>query len=238
MKTTTGGTRKKVAVGYVRVSTDKQADEGVSLDAQEAKIRAWAEFNGYDLLAIEVDAGISAKRADNRPGLLAALDTACAAKAALVVYSLSRLSRSLIDTLAIATRIDKSGADLVSLSEQIDTTSAAGRMMFKMLAVLNEYQREVIGENTREGMAQKRAQGFKLGGDVPYGFRLADAETGRLEDQPAEQEVIAVAKALRGEGLSLARVAEALAERGMAPRNGGRWFPMQVKRLTEGGGAA
>ena len=73
---------------------------------------------------IRVDAGISGKRADNRPGLIAALDSACQARGVLVVYSLSRLARSVRDTLDIAERLERAGADLVSLSEQIDTTSA------------------------------------------------------------------------------------------------------------------
>ena len=82
------------AVGYVRVSTELQAQEGISLEAQQARIRAWCEGNGYTLAGIHIDAGLSGSRSDNRPGLQAALSEACRTKAALVVYSLSRLARS------------------------------------------------------------------------------------------------------------------------------------------------
>ena len=120
------------AVGYLRVSTESQATDGVSLDAQEAKIRPWCEGAGYQLTGLHVDAGLSGSRADNRPSLQTALNNACAQKAALVVDSLSRLARSTKDAIGISERLSKAGADLVSLSERLDTTTAAGKMIFRM----------------------------------------------------------------------------------------------------------
>ena len=84
------------AIGYVRVSTDAQAADGVSLAAQRARIRAWAASRGCKLVAIHADEGISGKRADNRPGLQAALEDACRAKGVLVAYDLTRLGRELL----------------------------------------------------------------------------------------------------------------------------------------------
>ena len=89
------------AIGYCRVSTEGQAVDGVSMDAQEAKIRAWAELNNADEVLLFTDAGISGKRADNRPALQDAL-RAVGKGDALIVYSLSRLARSTRDTLQIA----------------------------------------------------------------------------------------------------------------------------------------
>ena len=120
----------QTAIGYVRVSTEDQANEGVSLEAQKAKLAAWCLANDYELSMVLVDAGLSGGRADNRPGLQSAIDQACKTKSALIVYSLSRLARSTKDTIAIGERLDRAGADLVSLSEKIDTTSAAGKMIF------------------------------------------------------------------------------------------------------------
>ena len=94
------------AIGYIRVSTTRQAEEGVSIDAQTARIRAWCDANGYSLADVFTDAGISGKRQDNRPGLRKALDAACKQRAALVVYSLSRLARSTRDAIEIASRVD------------------------------------------------------------------------------------------------------------------------------------
>ena len=115
----------KTAIGYIRVSTEGQVTEGVSLDAQRAKIEAWCLANDVQLGGVFVDAGISGKRADNRPELQAALNAVCKCGGVLVVYSLSRLARSTKDTISIAERLSKSNADLVSLSEKIDSTSAA-----------------------------------------------------------------------------------------------------------------
>jgi len=99
-------------IGYVRVSTSGQAQDGVSLSVQEAKIRAWSELNGAEDVVIFTDAGLSGKRADNRPALQDALKTVGKGDA-LVVYSLSRLARSTKDTISIAETLDKRGADLV-----------------------------------------------------------------------------------------------------------------------------
>ena len=117
---------KQRAIGYIRVSTAGQATDGVSIGAQTARIRAWCDANGYQLADVFTDAGISGKRADNRPGLRRALDAADKRRAALVVYSLSRLARSTRDAIGSAEELDRAGADLVSLTERIDTGSARG----------------------------------------------------------------------------------------------------------------
>ena len=83
---------------------------------------------------------------DNRPALQTALEAACREHGALVVYSFSRLARSVKDTLSIADRLDAAGADLVSLSESIDTMSTAGKMVLRMLAVLSEFERDLVVE--------------------------------------------------------------------------------------------
>ena len=165
------------AFGYLRVSTSGQAEEGISLEAQRSKISAWCEVNDVELVQIYEDAGISGKRADNRPALQEALKAVVAENGVLIVYSLSRLARSTKDTLHIAEQLDKAGADLVSLSEKIDTTSASGKMVFRLLAVLNEFERDLISERTTAAMAHLREQNRFLG-QVPYGYRLsADGES-------------------------------------------------------------
>ncbi len=206
------------AIGYVRVSTTRQAEEGVSLEAQQGKMQAWAVLTGAEFIAVEIDAGISGKRADNRPGLQRALDLACKEKAVLVTYSLSRLSRSVKDTLAIAERLDRAGANLVSLSEQIDTTTAAGRMMFKMLSVLAEFEREQIGERTKSSLSHMRSQGFKTGGAVPFGFDLV--ADGRLVENTAEQEALHLIASLKSEGYSLREIAAQLERKGIKSKTG------------------
>jgi len=211
--------RTGMAVGYIRVSTAGQVD-GVSLDAQRARIEAWALANGMTLASVHVDAGISGSKAANRPGLQAALAEVCRRKGALVVYSLSRFARSTKDAIALAEKLDKAGADLVSLSEQIDTTTAAGKMVFRMLAVLAEFERDLISERTTSALAHLRRSGRRISGHIPYGY---DLDGDNLVPNAVEQAGVAVMRQLRHDGLSLRDVAEALEARGILPKNGGTW---------------
>lgn len=217
------------AIGYIRVSTEGQAVDGVSLDAQRAKIAAWCDLNDYALTAVHVDAGISGKSADNRPGLQAALQD-CKKGSALVVYSLSRLARSTRDTIEISERLAKTGADLVSLSEKIDTTTAAGKMVFRMMAVLAEFERDQISERTATAMQFKKAKGERVGA-VPYGFDL-DGNGITLIENEAEQAVIRQARELHESGLALRKIAIELDQRGFTARNGKPFQATQIQRMV------
>jgi DNA invertase Pin-like site-specific DNA recombinase len=219
------------AIGYIRVSTTGQADDGVSLDAQRDRIAAWCLVNGHELAAVHVDAGISGKRSDNRPALQLALDEVCRRRGVLVVYSLSRLARSTKDTLSISERIEKAGADLVSLSEKIDTTSAAGKMVFRMLAVLAEFERDLVAERTSCAMQHKRHRGERVG-SVPYGFDLA-ADGVQLVDNPAEQRVLKLVAELRAAGYTLRAIANELTDRGIETKGKGQaWSSSTIQRIV------
>lgn len=216
------------AIGYIRVSTEQQADEGVSLDAQKAKIAAWCLVNDYELVSVQVDAGISGKSMEKRQGLQKAL-AGMKKDMVLVVYSLSRLARSTKDTLAISEQLDKAGADLVSLSERIDTTGAAGKMMFRMLAVLAEFERDVISERTCMAMAHKKAKGEKYS-HVPMGFDEID---GRLVRVEAEAQVVAEIMQRRESGETLKAIADNLNVRGIKGKQGGIWHPGTVRCILQ-----
>ncbi|MEI7457714.1 MAG: recombinase family protein [Nitrosomonadales bacterium] len=218
------------AIVYIRVSTEGQAQDGISMEAQESKALAWANLNDSENVHVFRDAGISGKRSDNRPGLQAALN-AISKGDALIVYSLSRLARSTKDTIMIAEMLDKRGADLVSLSEKIDTTSAAGKMVFRMLAVLSEFERDQVSERTRFALAHKRANGQKTGGDVPYGYTLND---GLLVPDVGEQKALALIHKLHTAGVSLRMIAKKLEARGYLTKTGRtHWHPQSVKQIIE-----
>lgn len=215
------------AIGYIRVSTQGQADEGVSLSAQRAKIEAWCALNDAELVAVFEDAGISGATMNGRDGLHAALK-ATTKGMALVAYSISRLARSTKDMLSIAEALDKKGADLVSLTEKIDTTTAAGRMVFKMLAVLADFERDQIGERTKMALAHKKANG-EVYAPVPFGY---EAIEGRLVTVKKEAKVLAEILAMREAGASFAAIAEAMNERGIEGKRGGRWFASTVRYMV------
>ena len=178
---------------------------------------------------MQVDAGISGSRADNRPGLQEAL-TKCKKGTALVVYSLSRLARSTRDTLTIADTLAASGADLVSLSEKIDTTSASGKMVFRLLAVLSGFEKDQISERTRFALAHKKAKGERTG-SVPYGKRLADDGV-HLVPEPKEQKALKLVQRLRRKGGTYRAIAAVLGANGYRPRGGKVWHPQTIKNMV------
>jgi len=229
MDNTTTRTR---TVAYLRVSTDKQADHGVSLDAQRAKVEAYANLYDLDLVAVEVDAGESAKSLD-RPALARALATLKAGKAdALLVVKLDRLTRSVRDLCDLVDRYFKGGkCALLSVSEQVDTRSASGRMVLNMLATIGQWERETIGERTAVAMQHKAAKGEFTGGGAPYGYTVSDDGV-TLAPVEAEQAVLAVARDLRAAGLSLRKVAAALDARGLRARSGRPFTAEQISRMA------
>src|SRR6266849_3042786 len=159
------------AVGYIRVSTDKQAEHGVSLDAQQAKFAAYAALYDLTLVEVIVDAGVSAKTLD-RPGLQRALGMLRKGEAhALLVAKLDRLTRSVKDLGTLVENYFSSDTiTLLSVADNIDTRTAAGRLVLNVLASVSQWEREAIAERTTEALSHKRSKGEKLGGDVPYGY--------------------------------------------------------------------
>jgi len=217
------------AVGYCRVSNDTQAREGVSLAAQHARITTWCATNGAELVEIRTDGGVSGKHGTYRPELQAALDAACAQKAVLVVYSISRMARSNRELLEIVELLGKAGAHLVSLTEAFDTTSASGKMIFGILAVLAEFERNLIVERVKTALAHKKSRGERISRYLPFG-KTAGPD-GRLIDNPDELATLAEARALAAEGLSMRAIARELAARGRPTKTGARWSDVVVSRL-------
>lgn len=217
------------AIGYIRVSTEKQATEGVSLEAQQARIAAWCRANGYELVNVYVDAGISGKRMDTRKELLAAL-AALKKGMALVSYSLSRLARSTKDALAIGEAVAKKKADLVSLSEKIDTTTAAGKMMFQMLAVLAEFERNLVAERTTNALQHKKQTNQRYCNQTPYGF---EAIGDRLVPVPKEAKVVSEIHEARQKGTTLQCIADRLNSRKIPTKTNKQWQPATIHLLLK-----
>ena len=172
-------------IGYVRVSTDKQADHGVSLEAQEAKIRAMAVVQGAEIIELIVDGGESAKNL-NRPGMERLLALVDQGKVQTVIIAkLDRLTRSVKDLAELLERFQRRGVSLVSVAESLDTGSAAGRLVINIMTAVSQWEREAIGERTRDAMQHKRSNG-RCVGNLAYGYRLsADGE--HVEPEPSEQ---------------------------------------------------
>jgi len=138
------------AIGYVRVSTDRQAEQGVSLEAQESKIRAMATIHSAELAEVIIDGGESAKSL-NRPGLQPLLALINAGQVqAVIVAKLDRLTRSVKDLCNLLELFEKRKVALISVAESLETTSAAGRLVITIMAAVSQWEREAIGERTRD----------------------------------------------------------------------------------------
>jgi site-specific DNA recombinase len=217
-------------VAYARVSTETQAERGVSLQAQLSKLHAYAELYELEIVEVIEDGGASAKSLD-RPGLQRALALLDAGKAqGLLVAKLDRLTRSVrdLDTL-ISTWFGKQGGPaLLSVAEQIDTRSAAGRLVLNILASVSQWEREAIGERTATALAHKAERGERVG-EIPLGYAVAEDGV-KLEEHEGEQAAIALVQQLRIQALSIRAIATELTRRGVAGR-GSRWHPTTVARL-------
>ncbi len=220
-------------VCYARVSTEEQATDGVSLANQQAKLRAYADLHDLELVEMIVDAGVSAKNL-NRPGLQRALSMLRKGTAdGLVVYKLDRLSRSVADwnNLIDGYFGDRAGKQLMSVSDSIDTRTAAGRLVLNVLMSVAQWERETIGERTRDGMAYKRSKGEWLG-QLPFGHDLGeDGKT--LVINPNEQDVIATIQDMRARGMTYQAITDELNRLCIATKDGGRWHLTSVVRLLK-----
>jgi len=225
---------KTRVLGYVRVSTEQQADTGLSLDAQRTKIAAYAVAMDLDLIDVIEDAGFSAKTLA-RPGLQAALARLESKEAdGLVIAKLDRLTRSVRDLGDLVDRYFTNRFSLLSLADSIDTRTASGRLILHVLGAVSQWEREATGERTRDALAQLRASGARLGG-AAYGWRHGDAkgEHGRrlFEDVRGELATISRIRELHKQGLSIRAIAAALEAEGHPTKLGGRWHPTMVHRL-------
>ncbi len=209
------------AIGYTRVSTDQQADRGVSLAAQADKVREMATVHDATLLDVITDAGVSAKNLD-RPGLAQVLDLVDRRQVSMVIVAkLDRLTRSVRDLGDLLDRFQRRGVALVSVAESLDTGSAAGRLVLNVMASVSQWEREAIGERTREALQHKKAHGERVG-TIPFGYQLG-ADGRQLDPNPDEQEIVALIQECRDGGYSLRAIADELNREGCLTRRGSAW---------------
>jgi DNA invertase Pin-like site-specific DNA recombinase len=223
-------------LGYCRVSTAEQAAGGVSLDDQRAKIAAYAQLYGLEIVDVIIDDGVSAKTLD-RPGLRRALAMLDAGEAdGLLVTKLDRLTRSVRDLGELLdTHFGEGGCALLSVADQIDTRTAGGRLVLNVLTSVAQWEREAIAERTSSALCHIRdVEGFRLGG-VPIGYLRASvkAEQKRraLVPNPAELPTVDRIVELDREGLSLRAIADRLTTEGHATKRGGRWQAQTIANV-------
>jgi len=217
----------RITVGYVRVSTEDQAREGVSLDAQEARIAAYGAALGFEVSEVVRDAGISAKSLD-RPGMARILDGIRRREIGrVIILKLDRVTRSTRDLAELLELFASNDAALVSVSEHLDTASAAGRLAVNMLGVVAQWEREAIGERTSSALAHKRQRGMAYG-STPFGYRR---DGDRFVPEPEEQAALREAQRLDRSGASFREIAAMLAARGAKPHRATVWHASSVRAM-------
>jgi site-specific DNA recombinase len=221
------------AAGYIRVSTEEQAATGHGLEAQERAIRAFAESQGYDLLDVVADPGISgATRPADRPGFGKLVDLAARGEVSvLLVWKFDRLARQIVYSVVTANELSERGVAVRSVTEPIDTSTPMGRTIFAVLAGMAEQERQAITERTFNGRREKAGQGGFAGGAAPYGYRK-DKDGGLLVDE-TEAVIVKAMFSWAVDGMAHAAIARRLNERGLTTRRGKPWRHGQVAYILD-----
>ena len=225
--------KPRIAYGYVRVSTDEQVEEGISLRTQRARIRAYAKAHGWELRRIYADEGVSGKTLE-RPGLQKMLKEVSGRRGEVViVYRLSRLSRNTRDLLLMSEDMFAEGnTHLVSITEHIDTETVLGKFFLTIMGALAQMERELIAERTRATLQFKREQGEVLG-SMPYGYRESRREDNKMVQDRAQMAVVRRIARMRKKGVSFGKIAETLGEDGVPTKRGGTWHPSTVSAIAK-----
>ncbi len=231
-------------VGYVRVSTATQAEDGLGLDVQKAALRAWSKANGHRLTSILSDEGISgAKELEDRPGLADALDMIRGGKAqGIVVPRLDRLARDLIVQETILAEVRRIGGEVFSASPAEasyltdDPDDPSRKMIRQVLGAVSEYERSMVVLRLRNGRRRKAQTGGYASGAPAFGYEARDGDLVELEE---EQFTVKRICDLRASGASLRAICSTLESEGRSSKRGStRWQPMAVKRVLDRLGVA
>src|SRR3990170_4905021 len=219
-------------VCYVRVSTEEQQREGISLEMQAERIRAYCLSQGWTLTRIYTDGGASGTTL-NRTGLQEML-TNLKGIGAVLVWKVDRLSRRQKHVLTFLEDVlEPAGVGFKSVTEPFDTTTPMGKAFLGMLAVFAQLERDTIAHRTREALRHLQASGGHVGAP-PFGFAMG-AEG--LCPIPEELAVVSQAKRLRERGYTLRRIAEWLTSQGIPTRRNGRWSPEHIRLMLARDGA-
>jgi site-specific DNA recombinase len=218
--------------GYTRCSTADQASEGLSLDAQRARIEAWADATGALVEEIIEDAGISGSRPlVERPGgsrIAALLNARRPSVDAVVVVRLDRLGRDASESLACLRRFTRGDVGPISITDRIDLGTPTGRAMAQMTFVFAELERSLIAQRTADALAELRAQ-RRIYGRIPFGY---EAHEDRLVPDPEEQKVLARIIQWRERGEGYHRIAARLNSMNIRAKRGGRWHSTSVRSVV------
>lgn len=220
---------------YVRVSTEKQADEGFSLDAQEERLQAYCVAQGWTVEAshVYIDAGISGKSMNDRKAFQAMINAARQGGIGrIVAVKLDRLARNVKDFLGIVDELKAANCDLVLVKESFDTSTPHGKFALTMFAAMAELEASTITERVMSGKSQKAAEGGYNGSQCPLGYEYS-ADGFTVVPGPAES--VQSVFAMFVDGMGLSAIANQLNNAGATTAKGGKWYASTVKYILSNG---
>lgn len=224
-----------VSALYIRVSTDKQAEEGFSLDEQEERLRAFCFAQGWtvDEEHIYIDAGETGTKTDNRAAFNQMMKSAIAGDIGRIVATkLDRIARNTKDFLHVVDTLDGHGCDLVLIKESFDTATPQGKFAITMFAAIAELEASTITERVMSGKAQKATQGGYNGSPVPFGYNYDGSTFSKNEDS----EIVAfIFEAFINRGLGLTKIANELNDSNTKTARGGKFYPATVRYILMNG---
>ena len=231
------------AVIYARFSPRKNAADCKSCEVQIATCRAYCKFKGWTVLGVYQDDNMSGKSMKNRTGIQDCMNKAIIKKANVVVYSLSRLARSLKDTILIVENLKKQNLGLISCKEEFNTGTHSGRLMLHLMAAMAEWEREVCSERTSDALRHMAAQGLRVSALPPWGFQVDPADPKRVVKNHTELAMMRKIMAWRKDGVGLRAICKLLDEAGIKPRKtwskaegvfkSSKWHHYRIKQILD-----
>ncbi len=214
------------AVGYIRVSTEEQARDGVSLDNQRKRIEAFCVAKDWDLTHIYVDEGKTGSNLKREGVQKLTHDCKAHRFDIVVIYKLDRLTRSVKDLGYLIELFDKSSVSFSSVSDNFDTTTANGKLVLHILGSVAQWERDIISGRTKDALAHKKSE-RQIYSPLPLGFEAG--EDGRLIENQTELAVVKKIRKLRRAGASYQRIADKLNSAGITAKRGSKWYSASVR---------
>ena len=221
---------KRLVLSYIRVSTDRQAESGLGLEAQRQRIADYCKFKELRIERSFEDQGISASiPLGERPAGQRMIAEIKRRPAIIIAVKLDRFFRSVADAANSITDFGKRNIELVCIAEGFDMSTYMGRAMTQMAAVFSEMERAATGERTRAALNVLRNRHMRISRHTPYGRNLED--NGHLSRNADEGEVIKRMATMRREGLTYRAIADELNAGGIPPKRGTHWIHTSVRSI-------
>ncbi len=216
---------------YIRVSTEEQAREGFSINAQKDKLTKYAEIHDWDIYDFYIDDGISGKNIVDRPEITRLINDVKTKKIEnVLVYKLDRLTRSLLNLMELINLFEKYDCSVNSHTEKLDTSNAVGRMFVKILGTFAEFERENLAERVSFGYEQKTKEGNYTNTNGVYGYDYIVGE-GILKVNEIERVVVNRIYDEYIKGTSMLGICKIMNDENVQTKRGGKWSQSTIRSI-------